>query len=245
MSEKARIISLVPSWTETLLEAGVLVVGCTQFCIHPIDKISSISKVGGTKNMNLEKILQLKPDFVILDEQENKLEMAEELKRNHISLLISNVTDLQSVEDFLITLGEALSNEKLIQMAGRYQKLNLQKINKEKFWQQIFILGERLTSQSPVDYVIWRKPFMVIGKNTFIAENLKFGGIELIREEKYPKVSEADLKKSFCLFSSEPYPFAKHFDSLKQRGMHGALVDGEKLSWYGIRNLNFLERCLE
>ena len=95
-----------------------------------------------------------------------------------------------------------------------------------------------------LEYVIWKNPFMVIGKGTFISEVFKLVDIDLVRHEKYPVISDDELKNKYCLFSSEPYPFAKAFAELTTQGYKGALVDGEKISWYGIRNLEFLESCL-
>ena len=90
---------------------------------------------------------------------------------------------------------------------------------------------------------------MVIASGTFISDVLTRFEIELAHlgpaGEKYPKISEEELKKTFCLFSSEPYPFARDLDKLRTSGFRGVLIDGEKISWYGIRNLRFLQSCLE
>ena len=90
---------------------------------------------------------------------------------------------------------------------------------------------------------------MVIGEGTFIADVLKHFEISLDplgpAGEKYPQVSEEALKNSFGFYSSEPYPFEKEFISLTEAGFKGAHVDGEKISWYGIRNFNFLKSCSE
>ena len=90
---------------------------------------------------------------------------------------------------------------------------------------------------------------MAIGPGTFISDVLSCFEINLtkiaLKDEKYPKVTEDNLKKTFCLFSSEPYPFAKDFEKLLAAGFNGALIDGEKISWYGMRNLKFLQSCAE
>ena len=72
-----RVVSLVPSLTETLLECGVEVVGRTRFCIHPADKVADIPAVGGTKEVNWQRCLALEPDLVVMDKEENTLEMAQ------------------------------------------------------------------------------------------------------------------------------------------------------------------------
>ena len=86
---------------------------------------------------------------------------------------------------------------------------------------------------------------MTVGEGTFISDVFSLIDIKFPGREKYPKIAEDELKNSYCLFSSEPYPFAKEFEKLTDLGFKGALVDGEKISWYGIRNLNFLLSCLE
>lgn len=245
MSEKrARVVSLVPSWTETLISAEVLVVGRTRFCIHPKGVVDAIPALGGTKGMELQKILQLRPDYVILDREENRKEMADELISANIQVLVSHVVDISSAADFLKIMALELQAPALSQMAERY--LNLRRVHAEKFKNAILLQGEygQNTSQD-IQYVIWKNPFMVIGQNTFICDVLKRGGINIKEKRKYPEMTSDELKKNFCLFSSEPFPFAKNYLELLQEGFNGVVVDGEKISWYGIRNLLFLESCFE
>lgn len=249
MSEKrARVVSLVPSWTETLLSAEVStqlsVVGRTRFCIHPEDVVASIPALGGTKGMDLQKILQLQPDYVILDREENRKEMADQLTAAKIKILVSHVVDIASAADFLRTLAHELEAPALLDMAERY--MNLKPIDAEKFKKTILLQGgQDFHFLESVQYVIWKNPFMVIGQNTFIGDVLKLGGIKIEEKRKYPEVNVDELKKSFCLFSSEPFPFAKDYPQLLKDGFKGVVVDGEKISWYGIRNLLFLESCAE
>ncbi len=189
--------------------------------------------------------MNLRPDYVILDEQENKLEMAEQLRANSIKILTSNVTDFDSVIQFLQSMADILDESKLNEFAERYKSvIGRDQISTEKFWAQILLKGDVPDAKSAIDYVIWKDPFMVIGQNTFIANNLKLVGFNLDRSEKYPEVAETELRQRFCLFSSEPYRFDRKFEKMILSGFQGALVDGEKLSWYGIRNLCFLESCL-
>lgn len=238
--KKAKIISLVPSWTETLLLAGAHVVGRTRFCFYPEALVSGIPALGGTKNPNVAEILAIAPDYVIMDQEENLKDVAEQLKAAGVSLLVSKVTDLNSAADFLQLLSMNLNLPELSDYAARYRKI---KTISQKIFLEKCVLQKSSELFFPVDYVIWKNPFMVIGEGTFISAVLKLAGIEMVRFEKYPKVIASELKNSFCLFSSEPYPFARDFSDLLQEGFKGALVDGEKISWYGIRNLRFLEEC--
>lgn len=242
---QARIVSLVPSWTETLLWAGLNVVGRTRFCIHPSEQVKAIPALGGTKGIDLQKLILLKPDYVILDQEENKKETAEELQKAGIRMLVSHVVDFQSATRFLQQMASAFHSEKLGDLGTRYLNLPLM-LKRELFLSEVLLVGDfaDLKPAEPIEYVIWKNPYMVIGKNTFISEVLQKAGLSVIRDVKYPSVEEKDLQKSFCFFSSEPYPFKKDFTQLIESGFRGALVDGEKISWYGIRNLNFLEACV-
>lgn len=251
--KQAKIISLVPSWTETLLVCGVDVVGRTRFCIHPAEKIKNIPVVGGTKNLQIAEIIKLKPDFVVLDQEENKKEMAEALQKQGIEMIVSHVTSVLTAAQFLNDLGEKLENEKLQDLAVRYWRIieKKEQLSAHLFFQKSLVqdaVGPLKTG--PVDpqnlsYVIWKNPYMVIGQDTFIADVFSLVQMKLQAPAgKYPKVAEAALKRRFCLFSSEPYPFQKEFEKLKALGFQMAIIDGEKVSWYGLRNLIFLESCL-
>jgi len=241
--KKAKVLSLVPSWTETLLEAGVNVIGRSRFCIHPVEKVKSIPAVGGTKNLKLEEILALQPEYVVLDREENTREMAEALSANGIHLLVSHVQDLSSAADFLAEAGETLCNPELKAYAERYRALGAALFSREQFITEVVLAKNAELEWDRIEYVIWKNPYMVIGQNTFIADVLSRFGVSLLRLEKYPKIGETELRAAYNFFSSEPYPFAKDFSLLTEQGFRGALVDGEKISWYGIRNLRFLESC--
>lgn len=243
--KKAKIVSLVPSWTETLLVANLNVVGRTRFCIHPAELVSAIPAVGGTKNPKIDEIIALAPDFVVLDKEENKKEMAEALTAAGIEILVSHVVDLSSAADFLELLAEKFSNTMLGDFAGEYRVVlrNRELLVIDKFFSQIVLRSGSEIEFDNLEYVIWKNPFMVIGKNTFIAEVFNLCRLEFLRSVKYPEVSSEELVSKYCLFSSEPFPFEKEFSDLVGQGFRGALVDGEKVSWYGVRNLRFLQGC--
>ncbi len=240
---RAQVVSLVPSWTETLIWAGVDVIGRTRFCVHPVERVNSISALGGTKGIDLKRLIALKPDYVVLDQEENKKETADQLLQSGIKILVSHVSDFKSASAFLEQLGEELQSDRLLELSRRY--LTIPKLSQDLFLKNILIEGtwDDLKSDR-IEYVIWKNPYMVIGKNTFIDEVLKKAGLFVQHNEKYPVIEEGELKQSFCFFSSEPFPFASEYAKLIRNGFKGALVDGEKISWYGIRNLNFLEGCV-
>lgn len=267
-----KVISFVPSLTETLITAGVTVVGRTRFCIHPTDEVQNITVVGGTKNLDLEKVKALNPDLIVFDKEENNKEMFEECVQSGLKCYATHITNLKACGEELMKLGELLKSEMLTLWGEQYlafkdaqnKKMNfkLNHLNKafislnfnadeankpepssnlQQHMQSLF--SERWAQKNPnrIHYVIWKKPFMVVNQNTFISDVLKLFDVHVGNsEKKYAEISEDELKASFCLFSSEPYPFHKDYFNLLACGYEGVLIDGEKISWYGIRNLKFL-----
>jgi len=249
-----RIICLVPSITETLVECGVDIVGRTRFCIHPVDTVKNITSVAGTKDINWDKVKKLKPDLVILDKEENTLEMAETCPYPYIAL---HITGVDNVGDELNKLALKIDSLALKQIAVRWSSLAQRPA---KSWSSVesipgilaFLPGsdkKPLKSIKHIDYMIWKQPWMAIGPNTFIWSVLKILGFSeylINREDKYPNLGE-NLKpddKTLYLFSSEPYPFERYQRQLAEEGFHGAIIDGECYSWYGLRSLRFLETQL-
>lgn len=229
-----RVISLVPSWTETLIEAGVNVVGRTRFCIHPEQKIQNIAVIGGTKKIDIKKIKELKPDLIILDQEENTLEIVQILELHGLKWFATHVTDVRSCSTGLLDLSNQIdSNQMLKQWSIDYLKItkNL-----------ILDLDLKNLNLKNISYVIWKNPWMCVGADTFIGDILTYFQIQLITQaKKYFEISENELKKTYCLFSTEPYPFTKEIEKLKKNEFHGQLIDGENISWFGIRNLNFMK----
>lgn len=237
---------MVPSWTETLLEAGIDVVGRTRFCVHPRERVKAIPVLGGTKSWDLEKLRELSPDIVLLDREENPREMAEQ---SPFPVLDTHVDSLKSLASELDRLGESFSNESLKSWARELREI-LAKPPRSKFLPPPGVRGI-LGDPSPVPaaravtYLIWRDPWMAAGRGTFIASLLEFLGAEIgaLPKGKYPRLDDASLRSSssILLFSSEPYPFEKKRDEIEALGLNGYLVDGEAYGWFGIRALRFLQ----
>lgn len=247
-----RVVSMVPSWTETLLHCGVNVVGRTRFCIHPVDQIKNIPAVGGTKNWDWDKIVEIYPDLILLDQEENPKMMSEQ------NVYPWHSTHIQSVQDMpqaLAVLSQTLQNEKLEALSKRWQTALLKKqipLNQSQ-WNKIPGLiewGHQPTAPvKKIVYMIWKDPWMCVSRDTFIGSMLELFGIELRNySKKYPEISETEFnselnnEETLILFSSEPYPFAKKKSSLQDLKAPHAFVDGESLSWFGLRTLEFLER---
>ena len=227
-----KAISLVPSITETLYSLGLNeeVVGITKFCVHPQDWFRTKERIGGTKNIHIQKIRELQPDLIIANKEENVKEQVEELA-NDFEVLLTDVNNFEEALQMLRAVGNAVSKgfeaDQLI--AGIERKFS--KINPAE--------------QKTAAYLIWENPYMTVGGDTFIHEMMKKAGFENIFADtnRYPETQINELKElkpEYLLLSSEPYPFKqKHIDELKQQfpGTKVILVDGEMFSWYGSRML--------
>jgi hypothetical protein len=248
-----RVISMVPSLTETLLaaERDFQVVGRTRFCIHPLEKVKNIPVVGGTKDIDWERVRSLKPDLMIFDREENPKSFAEQCPTAWTS---THVQDALSLSQGLRELSEKLNSISLMSLANRWLRVAESPVREWNFL-RIPAQIEKLKYDPQIHYeklvyVIWRNPWMAVSKETFIGSMLKkLGAGQLIPEfsQSYPEflLENFDLRKTYFLFSSEPYPFAKKKSELLSLGLQGAsLVDGEAYSWFGLRSLGFLEREL-
>lgn len=175
--------------------------------------------------------------------------MAELISSVGIKLLITDITNFDSLIQSCHYLAMNLNNKYLESIAQRYQLVidSKSKMSKIKFLSAVLLIGDLaiLNNIDDFEYVIWKNPFMVIGQSTFISANFDLIGIKFNHQEKYPEISDEQLKKSGCFFSSEPFPFSNKFQELSQLGYRGIVVDGEKISWFGIRNLIFLESVLK
>lgn len=230
-----RIITIVPSQTELLLYIGLdkEIAGITNFCVHPADKLKAIPRVGGPKQLNIDKIRSLKPDLIIANKEENDRYQVELLMQIY-PVWVSNVKDIESALQMIATLGD---------MVGRCEQANtlcaeiVSRFN-------IFFQTRVNLNNLKVAYLIWRKPYMVAGAGTYIDHMLYTCGlINVIKQDRYPVVDQNELIRlnpSVIFLSSEPYPFGqKHiaeFNAILPNA-HVMLVDGEMFSWYGSRLL--------
>ena len=225
-----RIISLVPSQTELLVDLGLedRIVGVTKFCVHPKDLRKKKTIVGGTKNYRFDQIDLLNPDLIIGNKEENDQDGIETLMKKY-RVWMSDIYTLDDCLDMIFRLGEVFNVEKKA-------KFILNRIQSDFSEQPIF--------KGSAVYLIWNKPMMVAGLDTFIHEMLAQAGFEnLIQGRRYPEISREellDLNPDYLLLSSEPFPFkAKHFEEFGEflPNTKIRLVDGEFFSWYGSRLL--------
>jgi len=231
-----RIVSLVPSQTEWLYDLGLddQVVGITKFCVHPEHWFRNKPRIGGTKNPKIERILELKPDLVIANKEENRPEDIAELEK-YIPVWVSDVKDFESALDMMHQTG-VITN----------------RLEKAKQWIQRAQNAAEQLHTSPLKralYLIWRNPYMTVGTDTYISQMLPyFGYVNALKNvERYPEITASEmveLKPEVILLSSEPFPFSeKHIEELQRDlpGIEIKIVDGEKHSWYGSRLVRTLE----
>ncbi|MGB5855204.1 MAG: helical backbone metal receptor [Oceanisphaera sp.] len=244
-----RVVCMVPSWTETLIACGVNVVGRTRYCIHPAEQVADIAVVGGTKDVQWDKVSALAPDLVIFDKEENTREMADSCPYPYFATHVESVQDMPSA---LRLLAQQLNNQALIELAARFQWLLNHPVAIEP--DALPLLAHKdaaansvLTDERPWLYLIWRKPYMSVGRHTFIYSvfaHLGLGHKLLAFESNYPELSLEDIAalNPILLCSTEPYPFAKQLTTTQQELQQPAvLIDGEPLCWYGIHCLRYLE----
>jgi ABC-type Fe3+-hydroxamate transport system substrate-binding protein len=222
-----KIISLVPSITETLFDFGLTadeVVGRTKFCIHPLDLVKKVEVIGGTKNLNIDKIRSLKPDLIIANKEENEKLQVEELMKD-FKVWVTDIETLEDNANFISELGKVLNKEDLAKNYNHKIASGFTQI--------------KVSQTKRIAYLIWKNPYMTVGSDTFIHEVLQKLGFENLfkNKKRYPEVSVEELKRAdLILLSSEPFPFQqKHIDELRKElpNIEIVLVDGEAFSWFG------------
>ncbi len=229
-----RIVSLVPSITELLCELGLAhrLVGRTGFCIHPAPTVQAIPKVGGTKDVNRDKLLALAPTHLVVNIDENRKDTVEQLAA-HIPHVI--VTHPRAPRDNLALyrlLGgifrvEARAGELCAAFEREYAAL---------------AAAPKGPTQTML-YCIWKDPWMTVSADTYIARMMAEIGWQCWQArapQRYPVFEwsrETVGAIDGVLLSSEPYRFTDaHVEALEREiGKPVRLLDGEMMSWYGSR----------
>ncbi|WP_158996117.1 helical backbone metal receptor [Mucilaginibacter sp. L196] len=227
-----RIISIVPSQTELLFYLGLgnNIIGVTKFCTHPHHQTKHTTKIGGTKQLNIELIRELQPDLIIANKEENEQSQVDDLM-NISPVWISDINDLPQALAMIESVGAIVNREA---EANALVKAISNQFN------ALIKVKKPLT----VAYLIWRKPYMVAGIDTFINSMLQLCGfINAFELNRYPHVDATILinaNPDLVFLSSEPFPFTeKHIEEFKAilPNAKVILVDGEMFSWYGNRLL--------
>lgn len=235
-----RVVSLVPSLTQTLFDLGLTtdeVVGRTPWCIHPKDKVEQVMIVGGTKTPNLNKIRNLEPDLIVMDKEENPLEIYQTLQNEGFTIFVSEVESPRDVPKMLRDLGKA---------CGR-----------DSTGEQLALLCEDSLRQIPSTTLrlrtvplIWYEPLMAVGPTKYAGAILSLVGFDIIDTHPngngYPEVSIDDFVKheiELILLTSEPHEFTlEEGDGIAANIVKAGgkaplvkLIDGEDLTWFGSR----------
>lgn len=230
-----RIVSLVPSITELLydLQLHEEVVGITKFCVRPHSWYKSKVRVGGTKTVDLDKVVALDPDLIIANREENDRQQIEKLSSRY-DVWITNVHTISSALDMIRACGERTNRADLAQEIA-------DSISEElRSYRADFTIAD-----VPSAYFIWREPLMVAGGDTFIHHMMQQAGFDnvYVHHDRYPETDYEQLRSlspQVLLLSSEPFPFKEQHRDTLQRAFPEArvvLVDGEIFSWYGSRML--------
>lgn len=226
-----RIICLCPGITETLFAIGLEneIVGRTRYCIYP-EAAKKVPAVAGTKDLQLDKIHAVKPDLIIMEKEENTEEMVNTLAA-HYPVYVAEVQTIDDAYRMITDMGHLTDRQK--------EADSLTADIRQAFADLPALPAAR------VAYVIWKKPYMVAGKDTYINTLLQTIGFTTPFAnvaDRYPVVTEQQFKEAkldIVFLSSEPYPFKeKQQQQFKEMLPDTAiqLIDGE-MFWYGARML--------
>jgi len=246
VSDDARIVCLVPSITELLCDLGLAerLVGRTGFCIHPWDVVRHVPKVGGTKDVKLDRIRELGATHVVVNVDENRREDADALRDMGLEVVVTHPCAPRDNLDLYRHMGRAFGREAEAEaLCARF----------EAAWGDVVAV-----ERPPADvlYLIWRDPWMGVSRETYISRTLAAFGwrtVPVASDVRYPELDLASYagRVDRVLLSSEPYHFKDHHVDEVAALVPGAevsLIDGEMTSWYGSRaigGLRYLGRIVD
>jgi len=240
-----RIACLVPSITETLFALGLgdRVVARTGFCVHPQPAVRDVPKVGGTKDVNVGKLIETEPTHVIVNIDENRKETVDHLRRVIPHVI---VTHPMLPED----------NVTLFRLLGHIFSADEAALRLARDLADALTRARAVAASRPAQtalYAIWKNPWMTVSRDTYVSAMLATVGwktLPLQASKRYPEVPRDDSvwqDAERIFLSSEPYLFGdEHVAELKndaQLAQPVELIDGEMVSWYGVRSiagLNYL-----
>jgi ABC-type Fe3+-hydroxamate transport system substrate-binding protein len=220
----ASIVSLVPSLTEAVASCDPgLLAGATKYCSHPAGL--AVERVGGTKNPDVARIIDIAPDVVLANEEENREPDLAALRAAGIAVWVTRIR----------TLDEALASlDRMITVACRLPRPAWLDAA-EAAWAD----GPALEPPRRAVIPIWRRPWMVLGSDTFAGDLLARLGVSNLYDghaQRYPRISLAELQASgadLVILADEPYRFSADDGPEAFPGIAAALVSGRHLTWYG------------
>ena len=235
VAQAPRIACLVPSITETLFALGLgeRVVARTGFCVHPRADVRRVPRVGGTKDPDLGKLRSLRPTHLIVNIDENRREDVDEASKFVPHVVVTH------------PLGP-WDNARLIKLLGTVFDRDAQAESMAADVDESLRALEATARSLPregVLYLIWRKPWMTVSRDTYVSRTLALAGfdtVEIASRDRYPKLDDGNAAwrdADRILLSTEPYAFRER-DAAALRETLGKsvdLIDGEWTSWYGVR----------
>ena len=216
-----RVVSIVPSLTEAVaVSAPGLLVGATDWCTHPGDL--DVERVRGTKNPDVEKVVALRPDLVVANQEENRLPDLDALRGAGVPVY---VTDIRTLDDAFGSLTRMLAACGIDRPAWL--------ADADAAWKALPEPAARRRAVIP----IWRRPWMAVGRDTFTGALLARLGVDNVLAddpERYPRFDPTALPPhDLAVLPDEPYPFTADDGPEAFPGVPSALVSGRLLTWYG------------
>ncbi|WP_433195036.1 helical backbone metal receptor [Nocardia sp. CA-107356] len=217
-----RVVSLVPSLTEAVaVTRPEILVAATDWCTHPTDL--DVERVRGTKNPNVRRIIELAPDLVLCNQEENRRIDVERLRAAGVPVW---VTKIETLDEGFAAL-RRLFTEALGGPVPNWL------VEAESSW----AVPPPEPPRSTV-IPIWRNPWMVVGHHTFTGDLAARLGLRLVhagRPERYPHIAQDELTRDveLVLLPDEPYVFTRSDGPEAFPGLPVALVEGRSLTWYG------------
>jgi hypothetical protein len=218
-----RVVSLVPSATETLVALGVVPVGCTRFC-----DLAGVPTVGGTKSVDVDALVALGPDLVVVNDEENRIEDARAIEARGLMLHSMSPRAIADVGPAVCALGAVVGADPVAPFDD---------------W-TAWLDGTRVAQWTRAFVPIWRRPWMSLAADTYGSSLLAHIGIANVfgdADERYPEVALREVAArgpDVVLLPSEPYAFAPRHAAEVGESVPGArttFVDGRDLFWWGIR----------
>lgn len=240
-----RIVSLVPSLTETLfaLGCGATLVGVTRYCTEPADGVRGVERVGGTKNPDVGRVCSLHPDLVILNAEENRREDFEALERAGLQVFVLFPLRVRDVSRLFHRLGQLTGARAVAE-------------RKAEELEQTLLEMQRAGEVAPLRVFcpIWKNPWMSFNQDTYTSDMLAIAGgtnVCAARAERYCCVRLDEIAATMpevILLPDEPYHFTRKAlpdleplrDTPAWRTDRIHFIDGKALSWYGPRTASAL-----
>jgi ABC-type Fe3+-hydroxamate transport system substrate-binding protein len=238
-----RIVSLVPSVTETVIALGAAdrLAGVTNYCVYPADIVKDIPKVGGTKGFSFESIDAARPDLILANKEENRKHQIEKLRERYPVFVTYPRTVEQAIK-MILDLGV---------LTGTEERASELAASCDHFLESMepAIAGPPLRTAC----MIWRDPWMAVGPDSYVSALLdRVGFVNVFTEAdgRYPETTldaVIERRPEVIILPSEPYEFGKADQEELDRFLEGRGVaattlrmDGSLLTWFGSRTLKGL-----